>query len=52
MLSINLDIGDVVLENSWDVNLCTPTISMQLHQMLCIRLLGVMELSGVLTRCR
>jgi hypothetical protein len=33
VLSINLDIGDVVLENSWDVDLCAKTISMQLHHM-------------------
>lgn len=28
MLAINLDIGDVILEDSWDVNLCDQTISM------------------------
>jgi hypothetical protein len=31
VLSINLDIGNVVLEDSWDVDLCVQTISMLFH---------------------
>ena len=33
MLSINLDIGDVVLEDSWDVDLYAQMISIQVQQM-------------------
>ena len=32
MLSINLDIGDVVLENGGNVNLYIQIVSMQFHQ--------------------
>lgn len=32
MLSIDLDIGNVVLENSWDIDLCTRIISLTPRQ--------------------
>ena len=52
MLSINLNVGNVVLENGWDVDLEVPFVSILFHRMCSCAIGYGAAILAVLTRWR
>ena len=52
MLSINLNIGNIVLENSWDIDLVVQSVSVLLYRMCSCEIVCASAILAVLTRKR